>query len=996
LNKAPQRAEIFKAPSPRLYSIDAERPFLADLAKVLRASIEAEGAALEDAKVFLPTRRAARGLAAAFVETAPSARASLLPRIRAIGDVDEDEFTAFEGAARDEIDLPPAISANERRLTLARLVAATQNALDGCDRWAGALAAADELGRLLDSFYTEEVSPDALKTLAPDALAAHWRQSLDFLSIVIDAWPRHLRDIGRLDPADRRVKLIDRQRRVWESAPPEGPVIIAGTTGSTPAVARLMRCVAGAPLGCVVLPGLDLASDDALWESVDAPHPQSGLKHLLKALGAQRRDVTPWPADGSAARAARRNLIAVALRPADASDSWRDWILTAREDFGSLDEALHGVELVEAENEEREADAVAIKIRGALETPGKTVHFVTPDRELARRVARKLRRWEIAVDDSAGLAFAETPCGVYLRLAARALTDISDAVALVSVLRHPLFAGALSDAARRRAVAAADDALRGLRPEPGGAGLRKKISESPLAHAAEPVLCAVERALETWPARDAPFAARLAAHLQIAEQWAASDAKDGATRLWRGEDGETGAAGLVQIAADASVVADARVEDYPHIFDQLIAPLVVRRRAPAHPRVSILGPLEARLQRSDLVILGGLNEGAWPRDAAIDPFLSRPMRQRAGLPSPEQRIGLSAHDFSQSSAAPEVMLTRAKMAGGKPATPSRWIVRLKNILKGAEAFERVDATHRYDALARRLDAPDAVRPAPAPAPRPPLAARPTRLYVSRIEKLLRDPYAVYAYSILRLKKLEEHNQPLDARHIGLLFHEILHDYAAAETLRDRSGRIDALRALFEQLGPAHGLTEDHLPFWSERARATFEWFADWDAERRRAGAPAVLEGEGVFEFEIDGRHFALAARADRIDRLKDGAAFLTDYKTGAPPTQKQAQKFSPQLPLTGLILERGGFEAFGAAPVAGFQYIRILGRKNKKEDTTGAEGEDCARLIAEAEAGLVELLHHFNDPMTSYPSQPRPQYRDDFGDYDHLARRRERGAGGAP
>ena len=994
MKKSLRPSDIFKAPAPRLFSIDAERPFLADLAAVLRTSIEAEGTALEEALIFLPTRRAVRALNAGFVETALNAGASLLPRIRAIGDVDEDEFEIFGGEVGDEMDLPPALSANERRLTLAKLVAAGDRAFEGRERWASALAAADELGKLLDSFYTEEILPGALSEVVPDALAEHWRRSLDFLSIVTNVWPQHLKEIGRMDPADRRVKLIDAQRRRWEQRPPGGPVVIAGTTGSTPAVARLMRHVAALPLGCVVLPGLDLESDETFWDAIDAPHPQSGLKHLLDALDVGRDAVRPWPGTPVSDRAARRDLIAVALRPANASDSWRDWMLAAREDDRPVARALEGIELVEADNEEREADAIVLKMRGALEVPNKTISLITPNRDLARRVARKLRRWNITVDDSAGLPFAESPCGVYLRLVARALADISDAVALVSVLRHPLFGGGLSDATRQCAAGAMDDALRGLRPEAGIAGVRKKISESACAEAAEPILGEIERALAQWPDRSASFVEQFDAHLRIAEQWAANDAISGADRLWRGEDGEVGAAGLGKIASDAAAVIDAPAADYPHIFDQLIAPFVVRRRAPAHPRIAILGPLEARLQRSDLVILGGLNEGIWPRDAAIDPFLSRPMRESIGLPSPEQRIGLAAHDFSQAAGAPEVMLTRARMGAGKPATPSRWIVRLKNILTGAKALPQVDATHYYDILAQRLDEAETVRPAPAPTPRPPLEARPRLFHVGRVEKLLRDPYAVYARYILRLKKLEGHNQPLDVRHIGILFHEILREYAAAKAPPDHEGRVAALTELFERLAPAHGVTSDHLPFWAARARAAFDWIADWDAERRRIAAPMVLEGEGAWNFDIDGRAFTLAARADRIDQLENGAAFLIDYKTGTPPTQKQAQKFSPQLPLTGVILKRGGFDALGAASVAGFEYIRILGRKNRKDDTTGATGEDCAKMIAEAELGLFELLRHFNNPETAYPSQPRPQYRDDYGDYDHLARRRERGADG--
>ncbi len=992
---------LFSRAAPRLYTIDPGRPFLADLASALRASIEAApNTELADALIYLPTRRAVRALTDAFIETAPGGRASLMPRIRALGDIDEDEFVVFEGAGPDERDLPPSISAIERRLTLAHMVAAKDRAFDGQERWAGALSAADELGRLLDSFYTEEISPNALETLVPEDLAAHWRASLKFLTIITEIWPAYLEERGLMDPADRRVKLIDRQTAHWKEAPPRHPVIIAGTTGSAPAVARMMRQVALLPMGAVVLPGLDLTSDNRFWDSIDAPHPQAGLKQLLDELDAERLSVSQWPntatAKTTAAITARRDIFSVALRPAATSDSWRDWAAAIKADRPKLDAALDKVMLIEAADEEREADAAALKIRETLETPGKTVFLVTPDRDLSRRVAMKLRRWNITVDDSAGVPFANSPCGTYLRLVARWLREPSDAVALMAMARHPLFGGGLNGAARARAVNAIDRALRGLRPTGGGDGLAQKINaDKRNGPAAAPLLDGLLGGLKHWPPSNAPFAERLMAHLRIAEQFAALSDEDGAARLWRGDDGEAGAGGLAPLQGAVVAITHDAPEDYAGIFDQLIAKITVRQRNPAHPRVAILGPLEARLQYADVIILGGLNEGAWPRDAAIDPFLSRPMRSDLGLPSPEQRIGLAAHDFAQLTAAPEIMLTRSTRAGGKPTKPSRWIVRLKNILKGADVMAQIEHSDRYNNLAQRLDAASEVNAISAPAPRPPLDARPRDFYVTRIEKLLRDPYAIYATYILRLKKLDALNEPFASRHIGNLFHKIFHVFVAEGPPTDTSERMDRLKALYADYAPQFGLTEVHVPFWRDRAAETLHWFSAWDAARAAIGKPMVIEGKGAWAFELDGLAFSLSARADRIDRLNNGSAYIIDYKSGARPTLTQTKTFSPQLPLTGLITVKGGFENLGAAEVAGFEYTLIVGRKGDTTDDVSTKNKDPVQLITDAEDGLYALFQRFNNPDTAYLSQPRPQYMDDYGDYDHLARRRERNAASA-
>ena len=995
------QGRVFDTPGPRIFSIASGRPFLGDLASELAASIKSAGFELPDATIFLPTRRAARSLAEAFLAAADGA-ATLTPRIKALGDIDEDELALeaddIGASLEDALFLPPAVSSAERRLVLARWVAEKDKTyFDGQRRWAGAISAADELGKLLDSLYTEEIDPAALQSIVPETLAAHWRDSLQFLEIITKAWPAHLAAQGLSDLAARRVALIDMQTERWRAAPPARPVFIAGTTGSTPAVARMMKLIADAPLGCVVLPGLDLDAPEHVWAAVDEPHPQSGLKALLASIEIERASVKRWPAGGGAENP-RAALLTVALRPAAASDDWRQWSQDVKAAKHDLDASLRGLSLVEARDEESEATAIALKFREAIEDAERSAMLVTPDRDLARRVATKMRRWGVTVDDSAGAPFANTSCGIYLRLVARWLIDPSDPVRLMALTDHALFRAGMKPRDLGVAKRALDLRLRGLRPQAGVAAIRRKLESrlqdgESLGSELVALIDMLTAAHAHWPGPEAPFSARFDAHLDVAQMLSASDELAGAERLWRGDDGEAGAALLASLRPGLDLIVQDSAGEYADIFARLIAGGAVRRRAPAHPRLSILGPLEARLQSADLVILGGLNEGVWPRDAAIDPFLSRPMRDKLKLPSPERRIGLAAHDFAQLAAAPEVVLTRAARAAGKPTKPSRWIVRFKNILKGADQLTRVDQSAAMAALAAQLDAPEQVRAAPAPTPRPPVEARPKSLSVTQIGKLLRDPYAIYASKILRLRKLDPLGEAFDQRQLGILVHKVLEDFARDGPAPSRDEQLAQLSALFAGLAPHYGLEDAHAAFWQVRAREAFEFFADWDSERRAVGEPIILEGEGRHDFELDGLQFELTARADRIDRLHNGGAYIIDYKTGAPPSLSQISTFSPQLPLTGLIVEAGGFADLGAAPVAGFEYLRAISRK-KTEKFAGAVGDDLRDAMDKSRAGLSGLVKHFSDPATSYPSQPRPQFTDDYGDFDHLARRGERNAQG--
>lgn len=968
--------------APRYFSIDPGRPFLEDLAHGL---IAAFGEDLARAEIYLPTRRAARALSGAILDARAAAgvSASLLPRMRAIGDIDEDEMAVFAGAAEDEMDLPPAISGVARTLELARLVAAKDRAFAGRENWPAALAAARELGKLLDSLYAEEVSAAGLSAIDAGALAAHWRVSRDFLEIVTEAWPAHLSAHDLSDPADRRAKLIGRKAARLLAAPPHHPLIVAGTTASAPAVARLVEAIASAPLGAAILPGLDRDIDARAFEKIEDAHPQAGLKALLRSIGRSPRDIRPWP--GSGGGAPRAGLLRLALRPAEATDEWLALIKSASAADPNFARSIDGLSLIEADTEDAEALIIAMLFRETLETGGATAMLVTPDRNLARRVALKMRRWNVVVDDSGGVPFANSACGTFLRLAAGFLVDPGDPVAALALIRHPLARLGLDEPQRLEAIDALDRALRGVRPSGGLAGVAGRIAGRAPALAALGVLATAAERFAA--AAGAPFSEKLRAHLDAAALIAGG-------ALWTGDDGAAGAALFDDVLENEAALNAVRAGAYGDIFGALTAGAVVRRRSEAHPRLAILGPLEARLLSAGHVILGGLNEGVWPQGAPADPFLSRAMREKVGLPSPERRIGLAAHDFAQGAAAARVTLTRAARAGGAPAKPSRWIVRLKNILDGAGALPAVDRSPLWRARAALLDQPDAVTPAEPPRPRAGKDRRPATLPVTDIEKWIRDPYAIYARRVLRLKPLDEPGVEPGPREVGTLLHRVFERAAAAaETLT-----IEALQSLLDEEAARAGLAGADRAFWSAGLDEALRWFAEFDRGQRAQGR-CFVESQGALTLQGVDPPFTLTARADRIDVLESGAAAIFDYKLATLPTDMQDKtNFSPQLPLTAAILAAGGFASIPARGVEAYRYLRITGRTGDADkDEFGRRGADAGQAMREAEDALRKWIARFDDPESAYLSKPRAKFikrggRDNAEldtDYDQLARRRE-------
>ena len=991
----PPTGRLFDRAGPRWFTIAPHRPFLDDLAAGLLAELEPQGPdALSQAVVLTPTRRGARALAQAFVR-AGGGRALLLPQIRALGDLDEGEppFEPGEVAA----DLPPAVSPLRRRFELARLVAEHGEALGRRPDAAAALDLADALAGFLDSAAIEEVDARArLPGLVPDELAEHWRRSADFLALALEAWPARLAELGLTDVTQRRTALLRALAAQWRAAPPEHPLIAAGSTGTAPATADLLAVVAQAPRGAVVLPGLDLEVAPEVWALLPGPegeaHPQGAIARLLDRASVALGEVRSWP--GSEPKhdraAARVRVVAEALRPASATSDWLQLIADFERDRATtgLDpviEGLAGLHTLSARNEEDAAAQAAVLLREVLETPGKTAALVTPDAALARRVSARLARWGILVDNSAGVSLARLPAGLLMTLLARLAADPLDPATLLATAKHPLALMGLKasqlDFARRRFER---EGLRGPRPA-GWAALAEALKEQPEALALQTALqAAIDHAAAPFAAgpAEAPSAVRALAE---AMERLATDADGRLGELWGGPGGEAAASLVASLAEDGAGLPPATAGGFAQLVESLVNQETVRAGGEAHPRLQILGAIEARLVRADRLVLAGLEEGTWPRPTALDPFLSRPMRAALGLPPPERRTGLSAHDFAQAASAPEVYLLHAERRGGQPAVKSRWLWRLETLARGAKA--PLPARPEIAAWARALDAPapETTRellPAPRPAPTPPVEARPREMGVTRVEEWLRNPYATYARYVLKLKPLPRPDESVEGRLRGDAVHRAFEAFSAVPDPEAQAFE----RLLIDALTKA-GLPPRRMARERPLARRLAAWAQGFERERRE-GARHLTEQRGSLVIAAPHAPFTVTAKADRIEVRAQGADVL-DFKTGAAPTAPQVRSgFAPQLTLTAAILDGGGFTELGPTPPGALLYVRVTGRRIPAEvHRRGEPGGESAEMGRAALAGLAAHVARYDDPATAYRAWTAPQFMGQRGgDYDRLAR----------
>ncbi len=974
-------------PGPQVYSIAAHRGFADALVAGLIPRYAEPDLGLARLTLLLPSRRAERIVTEAFVRL--SGGGLLLPRIAVVGDLDLDETL---GPLLDPLgtgsEIPSAADPMRRWLRLAQLLGEVMG--DHAPPPPGLLRLAFETGRTMDRLAVEGIGFENLVEQRIAGIvgeqAGHWIASTRDFAAVLAHWQAELVARGEVDPPVRRNQLFERAARRWKDAPPPQPIVAAGVTSASPALAALLRVVAELPRGAVILPDLDLALDQAVWDQLgsagadDQPfgesdavtHPQYHLKLLLGRMGVNRSEVQPWHRAGLAAAPPERSrAISNLFLPPEASAGWVDLPAAQRR--------LTGVRLMESAHPGEEAQAIAILLREALELPERRAALITPDRGLAGRVVAHLRRWGIEADDTAGRPLPQTTAGRVVLLLAEVVAQAAAPVPLLALLEHPWVRAGDQRAAWLDHARALDKALRGPRPMPGLEPLQAAVAR--LAKANPGIrgwweeVEAVLTPLLGWPES-------LSLSAALNGLATAGEALCG-TQLWANADGRALAAWLEELrAAAAEASLTLAPQDLPAVLRDAMDRVAVRPSWGGHPRIAIYGLLEARMSRTDLVICGGLTEGSWPGSPQPDPLLPPAVLRALGVPGAEFRIGLSAHDLAGALGAPEVVLSWAQRDEGGPVLPSRFVLRVEALL-GELARDHRET--RAVELARAIDfappAPAYPRPAPDPSP----AERDVALAVTAIDRLRGDPYQFYASAILRLRKLDPLDAEPSAAWQGETVHKVMERWHKAGS---RAGELLAIAQEELAAMQAHPVVRS---LWWPRLAKGLEWI---DAQI----AADSGQGRDVLASEIRGEIVVAGVkvhgRADRIDRKADGNLVVIDYKTGKPPSGGQVKNgFALQLGSLGLIAAGSGFAGIAGRP-DGFEYWSLA--KSKDSDTgfgfayePVAEGRKTGlprgEFLSETERFLREAIGLWINGREPFTARLNPDLVG-YNDYDQLMR----------
>ena len=933
--------------------------------------------------LLLPNNRAIKAMTEAFVRTVSPGL--LLPKMVAVGDLALDEALGpiLDPLSDDDV-VWPVISPTNRILLLAELVVKNRP-LGQSVSAAESLRLARKLAEMIDELEIEQIDFERLKALeAVTDLSEHWRSAYGQISAILPVYREELASRKLLGPAERRNLLLGRLEQRLRESPPTSPLIAAGITTSAIAVSNLLRRIARLPNGSVILPGVDLNMPEADWDALRPPksedgvskpsrnaevHPQFHLRLLLDRMAIARDEVAP--VSSGAAPAMADSITDIFCLP-ERSTHWRALPANRKK--------LAHVRLIEADDSAQEAKIIAVHIRQRLEQAGQRTALITPDREIAARVASQLRRWGISVDDSAGKPLLQSPEGTLFLGLANAVARRFSATDILEIAKHPLVHMNMDRLEWLNQARSLDSRLRGPSVGVGIFAFADEIAK------------AKDDALNLWwtaysgqltlldNGAKGGLVAALDAMKMVADTLTAG-------QIWKGAAGrelarvldELGACNLSAISLDDSSAL-------PAIVTELLSGAVVRPPYGGHPRVAIYGLLEARLQQADLVICAGLNETIWPQIAQPDPWLAPSIRRHLGLATLDRNIGLSAHDLATALGAKDVVLTRARRDRGGPGVASRFLLRMRaylgNSLQIDETTPRLAAL--LDEVRTKLDF------APRPKPMPTAEQRRVGISVTDFDQLKSDPYSFYAKRVLRLRPMEPVDAEPDHKWRGILVHDILEKW-----FRDDNCAPEKLIARAEALLTNGALDPILRTLWQPRIADGLRWIANETQRLRDEDGRRLLIAEEKGSFELSG--ITITGRADRIDAAADGSLIIMDYKTGGSPKPKQIYAgYALQLGLIGLMAERGAIKGV-RGDALGFEYWS-LGKDQKRgafgyiAHATATKASD-KRKAADEFVGFItkqaeDALNLWILGAEPFTAKLHPEFSN-YADYDHLMRLQE-------
>lgn len=947
-----------------IYNIASGYNFLQSLHDFIREKSPSDFE-LSKIMIFLPSRRSCNELRRIFLESSVD-EAIILPTIKAIGDIDYDDFIY------DDLEyITENTSRIKYRIMLIKELLEWSKTLCGEVFGGINIQQASDLSLELDNFLSEvekqNLNLNDLDKIVDDEYSRHWQEILKFLKVFGKKWNEFMEKNSIASP-NFKAKMIGRVGEFFKNHKPDSPIFIAGISGSVKSTNDFITTTLKHDNCYFIFKGLDKIMDDIAWKKIEFNSPQYYFKCLLNDyLKIDRFSVKEiCYKNNLVVNCELERVLSYAMLPAVETYKWQDKI--------SIDKGfLNSISKVECKNEFEEIDTVYNIIKNQIETKKGNISIVVSDKDFALRLELYLRSNELDVNNAFGNKISRTATIRFMFLILDAYKSNFESIAFLSLLKDKftLFGYERKDL-DKFILEFEDNVLRGN---------NSLLFDDYLKYSNEDLTTFLTKIKSCFSQFDnlknKNFTEILNIHISIAKKIASNNDIDGENILWKNEKyGSELTALFDEILAEADSFGEVEnLDDYSSLLVYLIAENSYSDKYSLYPSISIISPSEGRLINYDLVIIPRLNEGQFPTHTSSDPWMSKSMRHSFGLNAKEEIIGANCYDFVQYLNSKEVILLRSQKENGVPTTKSKFLLKLETFLKCQNLSLKNDTT--WNNIFSKISYVEQMKSVERPKPTPPLVERPRELSATKIEKLKNNPYDIYAEKILKLKKKDDFNENKIFSAFGNAVHNSLDEYTKRYKSLNKLNLVEELIKIGEIKFKVEFKNKNSRKLFFNRFKKIAQWFVHED-EKIRAEGYEIISEENL-ELYLKDLDFKLTARCDRLEK-NGNTTNICDYKTGVIPSKKDVELGKkPQLVVEAVIISDKN-------NVGGLYYWSLKSKDSKIENVftnsiidIGKEG--IKKLIAYFnvfENGYIATGYNLNEGVT-------------YSDYKHLSRVEEWG-----
>lgn len=937
---------------------------------------------LSNFTILLPSRRSCNELKRIFLENSSNS-AIILPNIRAIGDIDYDDLV-LKQINKNDLENFSDFSNNTSRIKYKILL------IKELLKWAKSsnknlfkditIEQASNLALELEKFLNEVnrngLNLDDLEKIVDDEYSQHWQEVLNFLEIFGKKWNKFIKDNNVISVVDFKSRMIEFNAEYFKKNKPLNPIVIAGVSGSVKSTCEFIKSLIKYDNCYYFFKDLNKNLTEDEWKEIGVFHPQYSFKNLLdNCINCERDRVKNLEFNNCLiVNPIIEKILSFSMLPYNETHKWQSKLNIKKEDFSHISK-------IECNNSFEELSVISLITKHVHETSNDNVAIITSDEIFANQLAVELKNLNLDVNNAFGNKISRTEVVKFLFLILDVIKNKYETVAFLSLLKHDftLF-GYNKNELNRLTLLLEDKILRGY-GNLGCEGILKKVNEFGNLELIDFIKKIMET-LDKFKCEKLNFQSVIKLHIELAENIASNSEVVGSNAFWNNsKNGDELLNFFNEVIKESESYGDIKnCDEYSYLLDYLIAENSYSDRYSIHPMVNIISPQEAKLINYDLIILTNLNDGRFPPHISTDPWMSKSMRKAFGLPDRDELIGNFAYDFTQFLCNKKVILTRSLKEDGVPTVKSKYLMRLETFLL-CQNHLKLEENNIWKEVFKKRNFAEQNIIIKRPKPKPPLDRRPRELYATKIEKLMNNPYDIYAEKILNLKKKDDFYENKIFAFFGSAVHEALENYI-------KNYKAAEFAKLYEKL-IKYGKESFDKYFTDETSRELFfirfsniaEWFIEQDEAVRASGYNVYAERiEKLYMKNID---FTIAAKIDRIEENEFGSINIIDYKTGnTPSTSDVLTAKKPQLIIEAIVLENKKTDKL--------VYWSIKGKGDEKIQEIDS---DICELVNKGRDGIVRLITHFNVFENSYIAtafdlNDQNHYA---SDYKHLSRVEEWG-----